>query len=336
MGAGLRGLNERTVATDERKHYDKLMKIMSTLICLLALTFVAAGCSTLATAPSAAPVAELPAREIASVAVSTATCAPCENSEHYLVHLTFDDGPYKELTLKILATLKEKGVEATFFELMSAYSSKASVKALSNFDDATPAQLATILREIESGGHGLACHTLEHIDHVDLKYSLAKVDANLRRGAELSPPGSLKYLRLPYGRGWYKEEPGSAEEKRARKVMADIRKLGYKHLGWDIDSFDWSKSYHSQQPKALLADICSQKGGIILMHDIQPFEARTLANTIDSIRCSGHEIVDLKAMEELNRKRPLTSFKTRADYKVVNCPGGLKEIKTGKCLIKPN
>jgi len=232
--------------------------------------------------------------------------------------------------------LKEKGsIEATFFELMSAYSSKQSEKALSNFDDATPAQLKAILSGIQDGGHGLACHTLEHIDHVQSEITLAKAEANIRRGIALSPKGSLKYLRLPYGRGWYKEESGSDDERRATAIMTYIHKLGYQHLGWDIDSFDWSRSYHQNQPAALLADICTQHGGLILMHDIQPFEARTLGNTIDSIRCSGHEIVSLKEMEDLNQQHPMTSFKDSADYQIVDCPGGLKEIRDGKCLVKP-
>ena len=271
-------------------------------------------------------------REVASV--EQKMCVPCADGGQYPVHLTFDDGPYAKLTNEILEVLREKNVEATFFELTSAYSSKQKEKALSNYDDATPEQLAIILDGIHRGGHGLACHTLEHIDHIAADVTVEKAKANIRRGIALQPKESLNYLRLPYGRGWYNEKKAD-DQKRADEIIAFIKSLGYKHLGWDIDSFDWSKSFHSHQPKALLADICSQHGGIVLMHDIQTYEARHLANEIDSIRCSGHKLVGLKEMEARNATQPMTSFQDHADYQVVDCPGGTKHIRDGSCLIKP-
>ncbi len=311
---------------------------MKLTICF-ALGLLFASCSTqqkltatLGDAP--AHVAADGNREVASVA-GQPTCQPCADGGHYKVHLTFDDGPYKTLSNAILKTLQAKQVHATFFELYSAYSPLQSEKALSNFDDATPAQLAQISGGILKGGHILACHTLEHIDHVQLDIPEAKALANIRRGIELSPIGSAKLLRLPYGRGWYKEAPGSEEARRAASLMALIHQLGYQHVGWDIDSFDWSKEFHQKQPAALLSDICSARGGIVLMHDIQPYEARNLASEIDLIRCSGHELVDFETIKAENRIHPMTSFQDRADYAVVKCPGGLRGIKDGVCLIKP-
>lgn len=308
-----------------------ILKLMNRAPILAAAVLLAA-CSAVKETPATPALEAQPDR---AVTKSIETCAPCEDGGHYQVHLTFDDGPYKTTTRKILNVLRQKGVEATFFELTSAYSTKQSEKALCNFDDATPQQLQAILNGIFDGGNNLAVHTLEHLDHVERDISLAKAEYNIRRGTELAPKGSLKYLRLPYGRGWYKEAPGSGDQKRADAIMSYIHKLGYKHLGWDIDSFDWSSKYHSHQPKAMLADICTQHGGVILMHDIQAWEARHLGEIIDSIRCSGHEIVGLDAIEDLNRRQPLTSFEDRANYEVVSCPKGLATIKDGTCLVKP-
>src|SRR5436853_334429 len=76
---------------------------------MLAATWLVVACATTARAPSSPPV-----KKASFWDEKEQRC-----TQGFSVHLTFDDGPTEETTGKILDTLKEKGVHATFFVLGS-------------------------------------------------------------------------------------------------------------------------------------------------------------------------------------------------------------------------
>lgn len=210
---------------------------------------------------------------------------PCAGKQSYPVHLTFDDGPNSKLTPKILDTLKAYNVKATFFITTYNLVPEGSPEVL---------RRKALIERAKAEGHHIASHTHQHIDHTHPKYSMVEATENLRRSRELLGDENSKNFRYPYGAGWIVVK---GRDQRAATVRNTATKLGMRHVGWDIDTWDWSAAKRKDMPRSMLAQICSTRGGVVLMHDIQPFTANNLPKIIDSIRSSGHRIVDFSEIE---------------------------------------
>ncbi len=121
------------------------------------------------------------------------------------LYLTFDDGPTRHLTPRILDVLDRNDVRATFFLLG---------KHLTGSPGA--------VKSIEDGGHRIGLHGFDHLDawSVDLPTILA----DLNRGfADLSSQVSspLRFFRPPYGR-FRKATRRWARENQLAIVMWDV------------------------------------------------------------------------------------------------------------------
>ena len=67
--------------------------------------------------------------------------------------------------------------------------------------------------------------------------------------------------RLPYGAGWMRKY-------RRDGLMDMIKRHGFHHVGWAIDSIDYSRKVRSSKEGVLgkiLRQTCRKKGGIVLM-----------------------------------------------------------------------
>ncbi|MFL5833387.1 MAG: polysaccharide deacetylase family protein [Solirubrobacterales bacterium] len=170
-----------------------------------------------------------------------------------VVALTFDDGP-SDYTDDFLSVLREKDVQATFFEVGQVMPGREDV-----------------MREILAQGSELADHTM---DHVELPgYSqIAGAAARIRAYTHFQP-----CLFRP---------PGGAVDD---GVVATAGSFGMRTVNWDVDPRDWS----NPGVGAIYANVVGhvRPGSIVVMHDGGGPRSETLAalpQIIDTLRGRGY------------------------------------------------
>jgi peptidoglycan/xylan/chitin deacetylase (PgdA/CDA1 family) len=165
------------------------------------------------------------------------------------VWFTFDDGPHKTHTEKILKVLEKHKIKATFFVIGKHC-----------------ALCGEVLKKTAAAGHRIANHTYNHPDL--RKLSAAKVKDEIKRTEAIIAPyvKGPKLIRPPYG----------AHSATVDRVIAE---LGYRLVIWNVDTVDWNKAY---QPTKWVghgvAQVKARKSSVVLNHDIH----RTTADHLDS------------------------------------------------------
>lgn len=157
--------------------------------------------------------------------------------------LTFDDGP-SQYTEKILAILKEKNVNATFFII------------------GNQAMDRPILKAIEDQGNEVGNHTFTHKDISSGPDWVTKLEINMDRLIIESQTGkSTRLFRPPY-----LGLSDTADNETSRQVAEKIGKMGYLIVDTDLDSEDWQRPGTKQIFQNSTA-IDNGKGVVILLHD---------------------------------------------------------------------
>lgn len=207
------------------------------------------------------------------------------------VALTFDDGPHKTLTPKVLDVLKSHRAKATFFVM------GAKIKG-------NEALIQRILDE----GHLIANHSYGHPDFHEISYGTKESEVISTHKA-LSKFVHPRFFRYPYG--------NSACD--SNKLLEN---LGYNIVGWNIDTCDWAYAdgYVSDKenktclaPQSLRNDyagyvrmqVARTQGGILLMHDVHDNTANTLHNLMTMLEQDGYRFVsidDVNIFPLLNKK----------------------------------
>lgn len=181
------------------------------------------------------------------------------------VVLTFDDGPMPKKTERILATLDQFGVKASF--MMVGQMAKAH---------------PDIAREVVAEGHTIGSHTYRHpnLAHLSFDEAVAEVEKG-RRAVEAATGVDADFFRFPY--------------------LSDSRKLRHwmgSHRMVVMDVQVDSKDYFSDTPAAVatrtMEALRAHRKGIILMHDIHPRTASMLPALLTQLRAEGYKVVQLK------------------------------------------
>ena len=182
------------------------------------------------------------------------------------VALTFDDGPDPRTTPLILDTLRERGVEATFFVVGRQVSENPD-----------------LLRRIVVEGHAVGNHTYDHADMSGL--SAGQMRDELRSTQE-AVDGALGYhypmalMRPPYGNPYLQ---GSDALPAFRRVAWE---QGLFPVMWTVDPGDYLLD---GKPEGVVrgverADEAGRKGEgdeVVLLHDNQRQTAEALPGIID-------------------------------------------------------
>ena len=218
--------------------------------------------------------------------------------------LSFDDGPDRTWTPKVLDVLKEKKAPGTFFVIGDEANSSPD-----------------LLRREYAEGHEIGNHTFTHPRWDEISKGQVQWQLNLTQRLIESTLGVKSILfRPPYG---IDHQPEYAEE------VAQLpypQELGYLIVGQKIDPNDWREG--EEKNKRSAQDIVDQvvqqadKGNIILLHDGGGDRSQTLAALpmiIDQLRVKGYEFVSVADL--IGKKRsdvmvPLTArekFAARAD-----------------------
>ncbi len=209
--------------------------------------------------------------------------AKCPDGKTYPVTLTFDDGPHGTLTPKVLDTLKEEKVPGTFFVLGEHFEGGKS--------NPSNKKKYEILDRMKKEGHTIGSHTYKHLSHPTLSYEAMK--ENLNKSNALLKDYLSPVLRLPYGAGAFRAKNPDVQKKNDL-VMKTVKESGFEHVLWDIDTNDWDVKKRATLERDMLNQICEQKGGVVLFHDVQSNTAANLKKWIQAIKNEGHSFVKLE------------------------------------------
>ena len=183
------------------------------------------------------------------------------------VVLTFDDGPLRPTTRKVLAALRDHCTKATFFMVGSM--------AVAN-----PA----MVREVADAGHTIASHTWSHKNlqrwsdgrgKAEIELGISTIQYAL--GKPIAPFFRFPYLADPKAMITYNQQ---------RNIAV---------FSIDIDSRDFRTRSGSQMRYTVMRHLRSRRKGIILLHDIQISTARGIQSLLDELYFEGYEIVHFEA-----------------------------------------
>ena len=199
------------------------------------------------------------------------------------VVLTFDDGPLRKYTRKVLKALNDHCTLATFF-------------MVGRMAVADP----SMVREVADKGHTIATHTWSH-------KLLGRVSA--RRGAgeiELGISTVQHALGKPVAP--FFRFPGLSDPK---SMIAYAKSRNLAIFSIDIDSYDYRTRNADRVHRTIMRQLASKKKGILLFHDIQISTARAIKRVLNSLHARGFRIVHLKASEPA---RSIQAYDTQAAH----------------------
>lgn len=185
-----------------------------------------------------------------------------------LVALTFDDGPSKTVTPKILKTLKKHNIKATFFMVGSQV-------------DENP----KMAKQVQEAGHEIGNHTYSHpnlknLTNAQIKNQLSRTTTAIKKATGHNPT----LFRPPYG----------SVDKRVRAQT----KLPV--VLWSVDTLDWQ--HHNSKKILDYVKKETYPGAIILMHDIHMPTADGLEAVITYLQKQGYTFVTVSALNSNKRK----------------------------------
>ena len=189
-------------------------------------------------------------------AVSADATADVEQSAK-LIALTFDDGPRRDTTTKLLDGLAQRGVPATFFLI----------------GEQIVGQEDLVLR-MDAEGHQIGIHTYDHVTLTGL--NPADFDAQVDKTRQMLKKilGHNDFLlRPPYG---------LYDQGVQNKAEAPI-------ILWSIDPKDWGDKNADREVAHILAH--ASDGDIILMHDIYPTSVEAALRVVDRLHEQGYLFV---------------------------------------------
>lgn len=172
------------------------------------------------------------------------------------VALTFDDGPDVATTGRLLDTLANLGVHATFFPIGSHVTEEPGL----------------VRREAEEG-HVVGAHTWDHPDLTTLAAAAVRQELESTATAVHDATGhDPALIRPPYG-AWNDTVRDEATRQHSAIVL------------WNIDSQDWK----SRNTQAVVDRVLStvRRGSVVLMHDIYPTTVDAVPAVVEGLRERG-------------------------------------------------
>lgn len=189
-------------------------------------------------------------------------------AEEKYVALTFDDGPRRGTTDRLLDGLKERGARATFFLIGQQIEDNADLVA-----------------RMAEEGHQIGNHTWSHqrLDSI-LPDAAAQEVTRTETALEALLGGGDYWLRPPYGQ------------------VAEGADFGVPMVKWCVDPRDWESRDADKVARAILD--CAGPNSIILLHDIYPTSVDAALRVVDQLRAEGYWFVTVEELLWLNGVRP--------------------------------
>lgn len=187
------------------------------------------------------------------------------------VALTFDDGPSRDFTPRVLDALGHAGATATFF-------------CLGLHVEAHP----DIVRRIAAEGHRLGNHTWSHPYLPDLSTEEIRAQVSATREA-LRRTGTApsRLFRPPYG----------GRDARTMRALADADLVD---VLWDVDAMDWAQPGSRAITDKVIRE--TRNGSVVLLHDGGAQRSQTvdaLPDILKHLRSEDYELVPVDALQEV-------------------------------------
>lgn len=204
------------------------------------------------------------------------------------VVITFDDGPLRPNTRRILKALKDHCTKATFF-------------MVGRMAVADPA----MVREVAAQGHTIATHTWTH---KNLKrWSASRAKGEIELGISTIEHALGKPI-APFFRFPYLSDPSSMIEYLQGRDIATF--------SIDVDSYDYRTRSGDSVRRTIMRQLASRGKGILLFHDIQISTVRAMPALLNELNRKGFKVVHIvggsttptlaaydKQAQELHEKR---------------------------------
>jgi peptidoglycan/xylan/chitin deacetylase (PgdA/CDA1 family) len=209
------------------------------------------------------------------------------------VVLTFDDGPLRAYSQRVLEALQAHCTKATFFLV--------GRMAVSDPE---------MVREYARLGHTVGIHTWSHQNLRRLTPLRARTEIELGFSAVQQTLGKpvAPFFRFPY----LADIPSMTIHLQGRHIAI---------FSIDVDSKDYRTRNAESVHRKVISDLARMKKGIILFHDIQPSTARALPGLLADLKAKGYRIVhvqpkadattmaefDNMAQQELGRRQAMVT-----------------------------
>ena len=169
------------------------------------------------------------------------------------IAITFDDGPGKGTTEKLLDGLKERGVKATFFLVGEKIEDNRELVA-----------------RMYAEGHLIGNHTFTHVQlsKVDGKQALEEIVKTNTLIEEITGE-PVRYIRPPYG----------------SYSNSLLMQINMTPVLWSVDPEDWNTDNTGQVVKSVVANV--KCGDIILLHDIYDSSVAAALEIVDELKAKG-------------------------------------------------
>ena len=186
------------------------------------------------------------------------------SSDEKRVFLTFDDGP-SAVTTKILNTLKQANVKATFFVLGS-----------------NVVERPELVKQMIDEGHIIGNHTVNHKSMPSINNeTIEKEIMQLHQSMYEKFGYEMKYLRPP---------KGEFNERTLQKTSS----LGYKTVMWSFAYCDWDEKKQPSQEEAIkIITKNFHSGEIMLLHSNSKTNSEVLDKIIKEAKNQGYEFKSL-------------------------------------------
>lgn len=166
-----------------------------------------------------------------------------------IIYLTFDDGPSKQTTPKILKILKDNDVKATFFEIKP--------------QDST----LYLTKQILQDGHKLALHGWSH-DYKAIYKSEQTYRDNLDNLRDYFFEKTGVYCVLTRFPGGSSNTVSRFNKGIMTKLTKKVPGWGYKYYDWNVSSGDAGLNYTGDSVyKSVIGGLKKNRENIVLMHD---------------------------------------------------------------------
>ena len=245
------------------------------LCALLALLSVATALAQTTEPPASAP----------SAAPSSSPATP-RISFNYVhvdgnyIALTFDDGPDKKLTPKLLDLLAQHHIKATFFVVGQ-----------------NAAEFPDIVARAAREGHEVGNHSWSHpnfykMSDDNIRRQLRQTDDAIKTATGKRPT----LMRPPYGNLSNRQKQWIHQE------------FGYRFVLWDVDPLDWKRPGPTVICNRILKE--TRPGSIVLSHDIHAGTIEAMHDTLDQLEAKGFKFVtvsELIAMAKPETPAPSTA-----------------------------
>lgn len=183
-----------------------------------------------------------------------------------LVALTFDDGPQRGTTDRILDILDRHDAQATFFVVGSQVRAQPG-----------------LVRRMVAEGHQVANHSYGHrnlrsLDRKQVRSEVMRGRAAIRRAGG----GTANWFRPPYG----------AVD---RAAWGELEHLDQRVVLWDVDPRDWERPGTARIVRSVVSS--AKPGSIILLHDGGVDRRQTVAALpaiIKQLRAKGFVLVTVE------------------------------------------